>query len=153
MNEKIIHKLETKEEAKLPQANKQKIINLVILIAIVLTAIFSSKQVVKILVSSSNSLPDVSYSDKTVSMGAKELGQKNIKLCPDTAEGILKSGGIEGEGTHHLVRKGGEDQYVYLTSSTIDLSQVVNKKVKVWGKTYTAKTAGWLMDACYLEIK
>ncbi len=79
-------------------------------------------------------------------------GVKNTKLFPDSAEGLLKEGGIDGEGSFHLERPGGESQNVYLTSSTIDLSQFVGEKVRVWGKTYKGEKAGWLMDVGYLEV-
>ena len=84
---------------------------------------------------------------------AKTYGTKNTKLFPDSAEGILKVGGINSEGTHHLERPGGQSQYVYITSSSIDLSIIVGRKIKVWGKTYAAQTAGWLMDVGYLEVE
>src|SRR5690606_36956404 len=47
----------------------------------------------------------------------KSAGVKDEKKFPDTAEGTLKEGGIEGEGNFHLERPGGESQNVYLTSS------------------------------------
>lgn len=80
-------------------------------------------------------------------------GQMDSKTYPDCAEGKMEKGGVDGEGTHHLTRKGGVSQNVYLTSASIDLSQFVSKTVKVCGKTYAAQTAGWLMDAGYLEVK
>lgn len=80
-------------------------------------------------------------------------GVDDTKLFPNTAEGTLKEGGIEGEGEFHLERPGGDSQNVYLTSSTVDLSQFVGKKIKVWGKTYDAQSAGWLMDAGKVEVK
>lgn len=82
----------------------------------------------------------------------KNAGVKDPKLFPDSTEGVLKEGGIEGEGSFHLERPGGASQNVYLTSSTIDLSQFVGKRVKVWGKTYKGEKAGWLMDVGYLEV-
>jgi len=72
---------------------------------------------------------------------------------PDMAEGKLVAGGIDGEGSHHLEREGGESQYVYLTSSVIDLDQFVDKEVKVWGQTFEAQKAGWLMDVGRLQVK
>lgn len=72
---------------------------------------------------------------------------------PDEAEGTLTKGGIEGEGTHHLQRSGGESQNVYLTSSAVDLSLFEGKDVKVMGKTYDSEKAGWLMDVGYIERK
>lgn len=80
------------------------------------------------------------------------FGSDDLKTFKDTTEGILKSGGIDGEGSHHLERPGGESQNVYLTSSIVDLDQFIDKKVKVWGETNKAKKAGWLMDVGRVEI-
>ena len=80
------------------------------------------------------------------------FGVQDEKAFRDSAEGTLASGGIEGEGSHHLVREGGESQNVYLTSSVVDLDQFIDRKVKVWGETFEAQQAGWLMDAGRLEI-
>lgn len=74
------------------------------------------------------------------------------KAFKDTAEGLLKKGGIEGEGAYHLERPGGVSQNVYLTSSVLDLSQLVGRKIKVWGQTNAAQTAGWLMDVGRAQI-
>ncbi len=80
-------------------------------------------------------------------------GSDDTVAYKDTAEGVLKEGGIEGEGQYHLERPGGESQYVYMTSSTVDLSKFVDKKIKVWGATQTAQTAGWLMDVGRVEVQ
>lgn len=80
-------------------------------------------------------------------------GVNDTKTFPDMAEGTVAEGGIDGEGTFHLVRPGGDSQNVYMTSSTVDLSQFVGKKIKVWGQTQTAKTAGWLMDVGKVEVQ
>lgn len=82
----------------------------------------------------------------------KVIGSLDEKEFPDTTEGQLEKGGINGEGTHKLIREGGPSQTAYLTSSVIDLDQFVGKKVKVWGKTFAAQKAGWLMDVGRLEI-
>lgn len=82
----------------------------------------------------------------------KVVGTIDKSTFKDTATGILKEGGIDGEGNYHLERPGGESQNVYLTSSTVDLSQFINKKVKVWGATFQGQTAGWLMDVGSVEI-
>ncbi len=79
-------------------------------------------------------------------------GVTDTKTFPDTAEGIVREGGIEGEGEYHLERPGGDSQNVYMTSSAVDLSQFIGKKVKVWGQTQTAQTAGWLMDVGKVEV-
>jgi len=70
----------------------------------------------------------------------------------DSAEGELKKGGIDGEGSHRLERPGGESQYVYLTSSIVDLDKFVDKKVKVWGETFSGQKAGWLMDVGKVKV-
>lgn len=86
------------------------------------------------------------------STGGNIIGSNDTKTFKDMAEGVLKGGGIDGEGAYHLVRPGGDSQNVYLTSSIVDLSLVVGKKVKVWGQTQSAKHAGWLMDVGRVEI-
>ena len=83
---------------------------------------------------------------------SKVIGSPDTKTFRDAAEGVLEVGGINGEGTHRLVRSGGESQTVYLTSSILDLNQFVGKKVRVWGETFSAKKAGWLMDVGKIEV-
>jgi len=82
----------------------------------------------------------------------REVGSKDIKTFRDTAKGILEKGGIDGEGSHKLIREGGPSQTVYLTSSIIDLDSFVGKKVQVWGETFSAQKAGWLMDVGRIKI-
>ncbi|MCL4374687.1 hypothetical protein M1523_02395 [Patescibacteria group bacterium] len=79
-------------------------------------------------------------------------GIADKKTFKDKAEGILHTGGIDGEGNFHLERPGGVSQNVYLTSSTVDLQPYVNKKIRVWGVTFQAQKAGWLMDVGYVEV-
>jgi hypothetical protein len=83
----------------------------------------------------------------------KSAGIIDEELFPDEAEGTMTAGGIEGEGTHHLQRKGGESQNVYLTSSAVDLSAFEGKEVRVMGKTHDTEKAGWFMDVGYIELK
>jgi len=79
-------------------------------------------------------------------------GSNDLSTFKDSATGKLEKGGIEGEGQFHLVRPGGDSQNVYLTSSLVDLSLFVGKKIKVNGQTQTAKKAGWLMDVGRVEV-
>lgn len=94
-----------------------------------------------------------SISGKTSISKGTTVGSTDTKTFKDMAEGILQKGGIGDEGQFHLVRPGGESQYVYLTSSNVDLSQFVDKKIKVWGQTQKAQTAGWLMDVGRVEVE
>jgi len=80
-------------------------------------------------------------------------GVVDKKTFKDSAEGVLREGGIEGEGNFHLERTGGVSQNAYLTSSTVDLSKYIGKKVKVWGQTFQGQKAGWLMDVGLVEIQ
>lgn len=100
-----------------------------------------------------NAVPLMSNNDKAGGAASQALGTKNTKLFPDDATGIVREGGVDGEGTHHLERKGGPSQNVYLTSSSVDLTKLVGKTVTVWGKTYAAEKAGWLMDVGYVEVQ
>lgn len=83
----------------------------------------------------------------------KSAGIADKKTFPDEVEGVLRNGGFEGEGSFHLERPGGQSQNVYLSSTTVDLTEFVGKKVKIMGKTYDGQKAGWLMDVGYVELK
>lgn len=80
------------------------------------------------------------------------VGSNDTTTFKDTVDGVLKEGGVDGEGAYHLERSGGPSQNVYLTSSIVDLSKFINKKIKVWGQTQKAQTAGWLMDVGRVEV-
>lgn len=80
-------------------------------------------------------------------------GSDDTATFKDTVEGVVTEGGINGEGQFHLVRPGGDSQNVYMTSSLVDLSLFIGKKVKVWGQTQKAQTAGWLMDVGRVEVE
>jgi len=79
-------------------------------------------------------------------------GADNAEAFKDEAEGVLVKGGIDGEGTHHIIRDGGPSRNVYLTSSVLDLNLFNDHKVKVWGETFQAQKAGWLMDVGRVEV-
>jgi hypothetical protein len=96
-------------------------------------------------------------SDSSVAApGAKvtstEAGALDPKVKYDTAEGVIQVGGLNGEGTFHLVRDGGASKYVYLTSSVVDLGKFVDKKVQIWGQTLASKKVGWLMDVAKVQV-
>jgi hypothetical protein len=80
------------------------------------------------------------------------VGVADEKTFKDSAEGELVAGGLDGEGSHHLRRPGGDTQNVYLTSSIVDLDKFVGRQVKVWGETFSASKAGWLMDVGKLQV-
>lgn len=93
-----------------------------------------------------------SSNGSSVVVGAT-YGTNDTSTFKDTVEGVVQKGGINGEGQYHLVRPGGDSQNVYMTSSTVDLSQFIDHKVKVWGATQKAQYAGWLMDVGKVEVE
>lgn len=97
--------------------------------------------------------PNVSTKqENAVVQNDKEAGVADESAFPDTAEGTLVKGGIEGEGQYHLERTGGAAQNVYLTSTVIDLASFEGKKVKVWGQSLSGRKAGWLMDVGKVKV-
>ena len=81
------------------------------------------------------------------------FGTENNENVGEPATGVLIKGGLTGEGSHTLLRENGPSQNVYLTSSVVDLDQFDGMSVTVWGETYKAQKAGWLMDVLRLEVK
>lgn len=81
----------------------------------------------------------------------KVEGITDTKTFKDSAEGVVEAGGLEGEGSHKLIREGGPSQTAYLVSSVIDLDEYVGKRVRVWGQTMAAKKVSWLMDVGKIE--
>jgi len=82
----------------------------------------------------------------------KVYGSTDSTTFNNSAEGVLLVGGVNGEGSFHIVREGGESQNVYLTSSVVDLNMFVNHKVVVKGETFKAQRAGWLMDVGQVKV-
>ena len=82
---------------------------------------------------------------------SKEVGSMD-KSFSDTAVGVLKTGGLNGEGTHRLERDGGPSQTVYLISSVVDLSEFDGKKIELWGQTLKASKVPWLMDVGRVKL-
>lgn len=82
----------------------------------------------------------------------KEAGINDTSAFPDTATGVLTTGGIRGEGTHHLDRSETKEKEVALSSTVINLDNFVGKKVEIRGQTISSKTSGWLMDVGKIKI-
>lgn len=83
----------------------------------------------------------------------KITGFVDTKTFPDKAEGVLEKGSLSGEGTHKLVRNPKDSsQTAALTSSIVNLDDFIGKKVRVYGQTFAAQKAGWLMDVGRVEL-
>lgn len=70
----------------------------------------------------------------------------------DTASGIIRSGTINGVGTHILERQGGKTQWASLTSSAVDLDLFIDKTVEVNGQTNASNKTSWLLDVGTIKI-
>jgi hypothetical protein len=152
--DKIIHNFNEVADTKKTEKNKFAKKPIILFAVLVLLGIGTGYIVAQ---TSGPSLIPIGGGQKTtVSLpgvdSGKTFGSTDEKTFKDNAEGMLREGGVDGEGAFHLERPGGESQNVYLTSSVIDLSQFVGKKVKVWGETHSAEKAGWLMDVGRLQI-
>jgi uncharacterized protein (UPF0333 family) len=101
---------------------------------------------------SGDSASDTNSAGKDLVNTATEVGSTDTTTFRDTARGTLEAGGLNGEGTHKLIRDGGPSKTAYLVSSIIDLDTYVGKKVEVWGETLRAQKVGWLMDVGRLKI-
>lgn len=99
----------------------------------------------------STSETQVLTSSTTIKKG-DTFGSADEKTFRDQTEGILQAGGIDGEGSHHIERGDNKSQWVYVTSSVVDLDLLVGHRVSVWGETNQGKKAGWLMDVGRLKV-
>ncbi|MCR4324981.1 MAG: hypothetical protein NUV69_04825 [Candidatus Curtissbacteria bacterium] len=94
-----------------------------------------------------------SLKEDELSPEARESFAQTFK---DEAEGTVeKNDELDkyAQGTHKLIRPGGESQTAYLTSSVLDLDEYVGKKVKVFGETFGSSQVGWLMDVGKVEVQ
>lgn len=84
----------------------------------------------------------------------KEVQESQAKTFKDQAEGVIeKNDKMDkyAQGTHKLIRPGGESQTAFLTSSVLDLDSFIGKKVKIFGETFGSIQVGWLMDVGKVE--
>jgi hypothetical protein len=122
------------------------IIAVLVIISGVVSGYFLSKKGVS---ASSNKS---STTTQNVIQSANIVGSNDTKTFSDVATGKLDKGGINGEGTHHLIRPGGDSQTVYLISSIVDLDQFVGKQVEINGQTLKGRHSGWLMDVGRVKV-
>ncbi len=80
-------------------------------------------------------------------------GSADEKAFRDSATGVLDKGGLNGEGTHKIVRPGGASQTVYVTSSVIDLDTLVGHQITAWGETFKGQKVSWLMDIGRVKVE
>lgn len=147
---------ESKEEITPMQPTKNKFLLPLVLIGIlagVATGFFIAQRRLSVAggATSTNSTPQELTSATNIKVG-DTFGSADEKTFRDQAEGILATGGIDGEGSHHIERGDNKSQWVYVTSSVVDLDLLVGDRVAVWGETNQGKKAGWLMDVGRLKV-
>jgi len=145
LEEKMVQPLESKKERKFPSFLLPLIVVCLIVGGGILTGYLLASRAGGGTVSTKGIAPGTE-------LKGKEFGTADTGTFKDTAVGMLEKGGIDGEGTHKLVREGGPSQTAYLTSSIIDLDPLVGKKVQVWGETFKGQKAGWLMDVGRVKV-
>ena len=133
-----------------PKGIISKVIPVVFAIVIVAGGVFSG------LVLASRSkveAPSVSFEDEELAPDVRESFAQTFR---DEAEGVIEKNedfDQYSQGTHKLIRPGGEDQTAYLTSSVLDLDEYTGKNVKVFGETFGSSQVGWLMDVGKVEVQ
>lgn len=83
------------------------------------------------------------------------FGVDNPEVYRDQATGVLKQNdkSFTDEGSHVLIRdENNPSQNAYLTSTVLDLNLFVDREVEVWGETFAAQKAGWLMDVGKVKV-
>jgi hypothetical protein len=148
-NKPLIHDFNKKDDMKNAFTPKVVVLLIVVIVVGVVSGYLISGKSSSLSTGVKNSEGIVTSS--SVSKGTI-VGSNDTTTFKDTAQGTLKTGGIDGEGAFHLVRPGGDSQNVYMTSGTVDLSKFINKNIKVWGQTQKAQHAGWLMDVGRIEV-
>ncbi len=145
-----------KQEEKKSMVKKSSKIGIILLFVVVLAGVGSGLAGAYLFPLKSSS-PVVKVEDQQevtdnqVKNGAV-FGLPDKETFKDQTEGVLIKGGIDGEGSHSILRPGGISQNVYLTSSVVDLDMFNDMEVRVWGETFKGQKAGWLMDVGRVEV-
>lgn len=146
------------EVTTMEPTRKSKLVSIVVILGILLglgTGFFVAQRQL-LLADGSPSTMTGTTQELTSSTNVKVgdiFGSADEKTFRDQAEGILMAGGIDGEGSHHLERGANKSQWVYVTSSVVDLDLLVGNRVTIWGETNQGKKAGWLMDVGRLKVQ
>lgn len=133
-----------------PRANLSKFLPAVLVIIIVVAGILSG-----LVFASRNKAKQASTGAIGEENLPKEVKESFAQTFRDQAEGVIeKNDKLDkyAQGTHKLIRPGGESQTAFLTSSVLDLDEYIGKKVRVLGETFGSSQVGWLMDVGKVEV-
>jgi len=142
-----------KAQSPLKQVSSKGIITkfapLLIVLIVLAAGIFSG-----LVLASRAKSPSQSAGQNAQGQDQQEAPKSFAQTFKDQAEGVIQNNDKldkYAQGTHKLIRPGGESQTAFLTSSVLDLDQYVGKKVKVYGETFGSNQVGWLMDVGKVE--
>ncbi len=137
-----------------PMSKKTKKTFLIICVFAVLAGILTGFGAFQLKNKNGNSqnMENVTVGDPNKVKNGDIFGVQDKETFADNATGYLEKGGVDGEGSHKLLREGGNSQTVALTSSVVDLDKLVEMEVKVYGETHKAEKAGWFMDVGRVEV-
>ena len=132
---------------------KEKSFTPLFIILVIVLGVSSGAIIKNLKSGSAGQMAGVDAPEEGVAINVGEVfGAKDESGFTDEATGILEEGGLDGEGTHKLLRTGGETKTAYLTSSVLDLDQFIGFKISVWGETFSGQKAGWLMDVGRVKV-
>lgn len=137
---------------KLPTEEKGSKFKVVLIVIVVIIAGVGTGYALSTLKSSKSATKSAENLSEEGIKAGDVFGSADEKTFRDQVDGVLVKGGIDGEGSHHLLRPGDASQNVYLTSSVLDLDLFLDYRVKIWGETFSAQKAGWLMDVGRVEV-
>ena len=127
----------------------KKVLPILAIVVIVAAGIFTGL----VLSSRSKSVTQqATTTEEELEPAAKESFNQTFR---DEAEGeVQKNDEFDtyAQGTHKLIRPGGDEQTAFLTSSVLDLDEYEGKNVKVFGETFGSSQVGWLMDVGKVEV-
>lgn len=156
LNESTINEKPKLEEPVMEPMKKKNLTRTLVIVGIILgigTGFFVAQKNLLLADESAGVASGVqNLSDSTSIKKGDVFGSADEKTFRDQAEGILMAGGIDGEGSHHIERGANKTQWVYITSSVVDLDLLVGSRVAVWGETNQGKKAGWLMDVGRVKV-
>ena len=124
----------------------------IVVVMLIIGAGVASGLVISSRVKSASTKTTQTSQEETV---GEEVQKSFTQTFRDEAEGLIeKNDKLDkyAQGTHMLIRPGGESQTAYLTSSVLDLSEYEGKKVKVYGETFGSSQVGWLMDVGKVDV-
>lgn len=155
-NEEIENQVDEKKDLRQNQdlmSKKTKKTFLIICSVAVLAGVLTGFGAFKLKNKNSGAMvQNVTIEDASKVKNGDVFGVADKDTFADSATGYIEKGGVEGEGSHKLLREGGESQTVALTSSIVDLDKLVGTEVKLYGETHKAEKAGWFMDVGRVEV-